>query len=197
MSRLILLSLCFVVLSGCSTASSPGGRFAVAPGGYQAAFDWACETLLDRGFTLNRVDAAAGVVTTKPQPGRGLLGPWERQQPTLSSELADAMHTQSRTVRIDFIPAKRESAVPSDLPRTQLDGGPVQAGIDPDQRIVARVTVLIERRYRPGFRPQVADVIRSGRAVDPQHSGGRDFSVVVRRDEDLEDRIAGQIASGI
>ena len=127
--------------------------------------------------------------------GRGLAAPWERQQPTLAGELEDATHTQTRTVRVEFLSPAEAGSLASDEPRTQIDAGPLGRSFDPDGPLVARVTVLVERRYRPGLRPQVADVLRSGRTVDPQFEGGQEFGVVIRRDEPLEDRIAGRITS--
>jgi hypothetical protein len=41
----------------------------VSPSEYAAMFDRARNTLRDAGFTIERVDAAAGVITTAPMPG--------------------------------------------------------------------------------------------------------------------------------
>ncbi len=189
----LLAAICLI---GCATAPKPGGAVRVDAGGYDQAFDRARDSLVDLGFTLNRVDAAAGIITTQPLPGRGLAAPWERQQATLPSRIADAAHTQSRTVRVEFLPVYASDALASDAPRSQIEPGPMPRTLGSTEPVVARVTVLIERLYRPGLRPQVADVVRSRRTYDPSLSGGREFSVVIKRDEPLEDLIAGRIADG-
>ncbi len=192
---IVLASL--VVLAGCSAPPKNQGTAAVAPGRYDAAFDHARETLVGLGFTLDRVDASAGVLTTEPLDGRGLAAPWERQQASRAGEIADAVHPQSRIVRIEFLPAESLHAVPSDLGRDQITSvGPLRR-VDASSPLAARVTVLIERTYRPGMRPQVTDVLRSRRAFDPEFDAGREFSVVVQRDAALENAIAQRIADRI
>lgn len=186
-------------IGGCATPLAPQGTATVERADYQAAFDRTRDALVDLGFTLNRVDAAAGVVTTDPLIGRGAFGPWQRQQHTLGAEVADALHAQSRSVRVEFLPAAAASAVPTDAPRSQIDQGPEPTVVaelgSPSSPLIARVTVLVERRYRPGTRPQVADVLRTTRAYDPMLNADRQFDVVIRRDEELERAIAGRIAS--
>lgn len=196
MRPIAAIALVLVVLAGCSAPPRNAGIAPVAPGGYTAAFDHARETLVDLGFALNRVDASAGVLTTEPLPARGLAAPWERQQASRAGEIADTVHPQSRTVRIEFVPEQTLDAIPSDARRDQITSTASLRSVDTTQPLAARVTVLIERTYRPGFRPQVADVIRSSRAFDPSFEAGREFSVVIQRDADLERVIAARIATG-
>jgi hypothetical protein len=57
-------------------------------------FDSAREALRERGYVLDRVDSAAGVVTTHPKPSGGV--------PTRTAPLSDTIHQQARTVRVEF-----------------------------------------------------------------------------------------------
>ena len=200
---ILALSMFF---GGCYAVPKNQGTAAIAPGSYADAFDAARETLIDLGFTLNRVDAAAGVVTTDPLSARGLAAPWERQQASRAGEIADTFHPQSRSVRIDFVPLSTLDALPADTARNQISVGQLdsQRGDQLGNQVggltrtsaalAARATVLIERTYRPGLRPQVADVVRSRRAVDPESDAGREFTVVIQRDTKLENVIAERIA---
>ncbi|MEO1584110.1 MAG: hypothetical protein AAFR96_06005 [Planctomycetota bacterium] len=178
------------VASGAGTVDIPAGRLSLG-------IDAARETLVDIGFTLNRVDAAAGVITTEPLTARGLMAPWERQQTSLAAEAGDALHPQTRTARIEFLSPAAATSLGSNTSATQIDPMPGRTTIDASTPVVAIVTVLVERHYRPGFRPQVVDVVRSSRAFDPSSAEGRIFSVAVERDAPLEARIADEIADRI
>ncbi|MEO0629860.1 MAG: hypothetical protein AAFY46_03920, partial [Planctomycetota bacterium] len=81
-----------------------------------------------------------------------------------------------------------------DASRNQVAVSPSPRQLNASTPLVARVTVLIERTYRPNMRPQVVDVVRTRRAFDPAFEPGREFTVVVQRDSDLERRIADRIA---
>ena len=185
-----------LALAGCASPPNNAGIAAIESGAYGTAFDHARETLIDLGFTLNRVDASAGVLTTEPLSATGLAAPWERQQASLAGEFADAVHPQSRSVRIEFVPAATLDAIPSDRSRNQLSAHTNRHRVDRSQPLAARVTVLIERTYRPGLRPQIADVVRSRRSIDPRSEAGREFNVVIQRDADLERVIADRISHG-
>ncbi|MEL6499088.1 MAG: hypothetical protein AAF937_02340 [Planctomycetota bacterium] len=194
-ARLIVLAGC-LLLGGCYAVPNNAGTASVAPGAYPAAFDAAREALVDLGFTLNRIDARAGIVTTEPLSARGLAAPWERQQASRAGEIADTVHPQSRSVRVEFVPIDTINALPSDASRNQITSASTStlSELDTAEPLAARVTVLIERTYRPGLRPQVADVVRSRRATDPRSEAGREFTVVIQRDPALESVIADRIA---
>ncbi|MEL7484148.1 MAG: hypothetical protein AAFN41_07320 [Planctomycetota bacterium] len=192
--RIMIVLACITGIAGCAAPPNNAGTASIEPLAYPASFDHAREVLVDLGFTLNRVDAAAGILTTDPLPARGLAAPWERQQASRRGEIADTIHPQSRTVRIEFVPASTLDAMPSDASPNQVAVSPSPRQLNASTPLVARVTVLIERTYRPNMRPQVVDVVRTRRAFDPAFEPGREFTVVVQRDSDLERRIADRIA---
>jgi hypothetical protein len=176
-------------LGGCSGPSAPGGRFGVAPGGYAEAFDACRRTLTDMGFRLDRVDAAAGVITTMGRRGLGA-----------GAGTADLFHAQSRSVRIEFIEADRFGRMPSDSARTQIDEAARPRVLEAGASLVGTVTALRHRTYRPGLRPQTVDALRSGRFADPSLTA-RDmlpsFEVPIARDPALEDEVAGRVVRSL
>lgn len=189
------------LLTGCTSGpDAPGGRFTVAPGQYEAAFDAAREELTELGFTLERIDARAGVITTEPLGSGGLGTPWDPQQLTLGAEIADFAHTQLRRVRLTFTPASDIDRLPSDEPASQISGGPVPTPITDIAQttpLVGEVQVVIERLYQPNWRPSALSVNYASRAGDPSLRArgiGRTIAVPVARDEPLARRLAGRLA---
>lgn len=195
-----------LLLGGCASrpaTDGQGGRFVVEPGNYEAAFDVARDKLAGLGFTLNRIDARAGVLTTMPLASGGLGTPWDRHQMTFKAEVADLAHAQQRSVRITFIPASEIDHLPSDEARSQIEGGELKAPIvdrAETERLVGQVQVTIERLYEPYWRLSGVSVRHSSRATDPTlRSRGmtRGFSVVTQRDSELERELANRIGSAL
>lgn len=168
-------------LGGCASPRAEQGRFVIEAGGYETAFDTTRRTLVDMGYTLDRVDARAGVLTTQSRP-------------------ASLIHPDRVSVRVEFWPRSQFGRQPSDRSRSQIEAGPAldhPAGASlTGSALIAEVTALRERIYRPRFRPQVADALRSGRVQDPaleEQIGSREVVVPISREPDIEDRIAGRI----
>lgn len=181
--RLVALGLC---LAAATLPACTGGRVAglgdrpgnlpdqraaaFEPGDYPRFFDAARETLAEYRFTLDRVDAARGVITTAPKQTAGLATPWDRDQSNLADEASDLIHQHERTARIVFEPA--------DAPTT------------------VRVEVSVDRVRRPNWRIE-SDAIRSSSyAEDPQaiRAGQRsEFRDAFREDRALADRLLARI----
>lgn len=201
---MLISVLLLVGLAGCAPspiANGKGGRFVAAPGLYDRAFDIARDELAAVGFTLDRIDAFAGVISTHPRASGGLATPWDRQQAGLGGEVADLMHPQRRIVRISFAPAAQADRMPGDEPVTQISGlgSPESLASQGEQGpLVGFVEVLIERVYRPYRRISTVDVQRSSRTTDPTLGArgmSRSFAVVTQRDHALEERLASRIAT--
>lgn len=175
------------VLGGCSSSrvspETPPTTLSVPIGGYLTAFDATREALRDRGFQLDRIDAAAGVITTRPRGSAGLLAPWDTAQSTFKQERDEMLQPTQRRVRVTFTP---------------LDGS--EALESPDGPMEARVRVDLDRVYRSNWRPSAVSVRLSSFAVDPDRVerglGGR-FAVPDGRDPALEERIARDIRERI
>lgn len=204
-TRLILLLSLACVLTGCAsrgpTASGAGGKFIAEPGQYAAAFDIARDELAGMGFAINRVDAYSGVISTRPKASGGLATPWDREQTSFRSEIADLMHPQQRLVRISFIPESAASRIPTDEPVTQITGEGAPISIEETgqtEPLVGVVEVMIERVYKPYTRVSTVNVLSTSQTRDPslkRRGMERSFTVVTQRDHALEDKLASRIAS--
>jgi len=176
-------------LVGCSAPTHRETVFVVLPGEYAAAFDATRDVLTDARFTLDRVDAGAGVITTLPKPTTGLATPWDREQTTLGQEWEDFTNQQERLVRVTFAPEGDDDEVPGPgeaLPDRRTD----------DRPLVARVDVTVLRVRRPGWRPETEAISRSTRSFDPRESetpGGAAFTEPIGRDELLAGRLSEQV----
>ena len=164
------------LLGGCAHRVDGPREFTVAPGHYPAAFDATRELLRDMDFTLERVDADSGVISTEPRFSRGLLEPWDATQTGLSDEWEDTVNMQARSVRVTF---------------TQDGSEPT----DDDAETTATVWVTLYRNHRSGRRLDSEWVGGSTFAGDPlqqaRHSSA--YLVPTRRDEALEARLADTI----
>ncbi len=170
MRRVVLAALCAAAtgLGACQSTASGDGRFAVADGAYEKTFDAARLVLREQRFTLDRVDAQAGVITTTSQPAAGLIAPWETVQSSAGDEVEDLLHQQARRVRIEFV---------------EMTAGSPAQGV---------VTVAVERTQSAHVRPsQIVGL--TTQAFDPQAEARGQagvYTVVVRRDDELAARIA-------
>ena len=202
-SLTLLVALCTLV--GCATRgpalSGTGGRFTAEPGTYDAAFDIARDELVGMGFTIDRVDAYSGVISTKPKSSAGIATPWDREQASLKSEVADLAHPQQRTVRISFRPASEIDRIPSDEPITQITGEGAPRSIaetSETTELVGVVEVSIERVYRPYKRVSTVHPVGVSRTRDPglaDRGMSSSFTVIAQRDHALEARLAARIGS--
>lgn len=189
-AALALILAAALPLAGCA-ARPTDATFAVPAGAYPAAFDATVETLRDFTFELDRIDAAGGVVTSEPRATAGLLTPWDPQQATFSQELRDALHRHARTVRVTFEPRygangpARPDAPPPDLRRT-------------DEPLLARVTVTLERTYRPNVRVETESIRMNSTFRDPalaRRGMQPSYTVAVRRDDAFAAKLAAAIES--
>lgn len=184
MPRTVLLPLLAVLLALPACADSrpwrgPVGASLEDPttaripaGQYAAAFNLARHELRDANFTLERVDAWSGVITTRPGSSAGFMTPWSGHQSTVAQELADFAHRHQRTVRITFEPAEPRDADPGDL--RAFDGD-----------LLMRTSVVIERVHVPHWRIDLSTIRHSSYATDPALvARGMQPSYAVAREED-------------
>lgn len=180
----ILPALALGVLTGCR-APGDGVSVRVDPGRYAEAFDQTRDVLASHQFTLERVDARAGVVTTQPKATTGLATPWDRDQSSLEDEWADLLNQHERQVRVTFVPAEDPGAAPDRSPEVDLRelGGALDARFE--------VTVL--RVSVPGQRIESSVIGMSSRWRDPQMARrgvGPADRVPLRADDELAARLA-------
>lgn len=165
----------FMVLSATVLLGACGGRpgearFSVPEERYAAAFEAARSALVDMGFTLDRIDAQAGVITTRAKPTSGLATPWDREQLSPGQELEEFLNRTQRRARVTFTPDEEGSRE-------------------------VTVEVLVERVQRRGWSPAPVSVRQSTFWHDPR-GGPAVFATVVEADERLASRLGGRIAAG-
>ncbi len=153
---LVLLALGGLT-TGCATAPSKHTTMRIEPGSYAATFDAVKDVLRSFGFELDRIDARAGVITTRPHFSAGLATPWVSDESTFEQEFEGLLNRQRRTVRVDFAPVESEGSEPADVRTLAVP-------------IRARVAVTLERMHRSGLQASANSVRLS--------------SVMVRIDED-------------
>ncbi|MCC5786660.1 MAG: hypothetical protein JJU33_08170 [Phycisphaerales bacterium] len=194
-TALLALLLAVGLLPGCSMrGAAPSPEIGVAPGRYAEAFEAAREALIEARFELERVDAAAGVITTRPKQSAGAFTFWDTEQSTPAQQLEDTLHPQRRLVRVSFLPPEppdderieSQAMAPTHMPdlRGHEDG------------LRLSVEVVIERRNRPNRRIETESIRRSSSFVDTGLYPRRmtpEYWVAVRRDTNLARRIAGRI----
>jgi len=150
------------------------------PEAYQRVFDLARETLRDYRFSIDRVDAKRGVLTTHPKRTNGLASPWDQEQSSLGQEWEDLFNEQRRVVRVDF----------------DRDATPM----------TMRVTVELLRTHRPNWRVESESVRLSTHArsrdalgqVEPGSSVelvGLDEQFARRIVESIEQHLGASITS--
>lgn len=161
-----------LALTACSTVpqSAPTPPVPFAHDAYPTVFDAARRALSEFRFTLDRVDAARGVITTQPKPTAGLATPWDAEQSSLGQEARDLAHQHERVTRVVFEPA--------DAPET------------------VRVWVVINRVRRPGWRIESDALGWSTHARNPaarRNGGEPEFREPIREDRALAERILARI----
>ncbi len=158
-----LAPLLLALLLPACAARNTDTSFELAPASYTEAFDATREALLDCRFTLERVDAHAGVITTAPKPTAGLLSPWDAEQSSFRDELEDFTSDQRRVVRVEFHAGPPPAVGPA-TPGQSVTLPPSPA--DADTPVTATVRVVIERRYIPGRTIEPESIRRSTTFVD-------------------------------
>ncbi|GAB4519805.1 MAG: hypothetical protein Tsb0013_23540 [Phycisphaerales bacterium] len=175
MWRAILLMLVVLPSMGCRNAQGPdvyAGTTSTTVTDYPRAFDASKDVLREMGFELDRIDASAGVISTRPRTGSGLATPWIPS----ASPLNDLAHRNRRTALVRFTPADTDTV--DDL-RTYT------GAIDVEWRIE------IERVYVPGRRPSPTSVRLGGTWRDrdlPVDADRSRFARSIDTDEELATR---------
>lgn len=165
--------------------------FAFEADRYPATFDATRAAVESFRFTVDRSDARAGVMTTRPKSTGGLATPWDPEQSTLAQEWADAINMHERVVRVTFAPGD-----PAE-PRLGVDQAPFDLRTHAGT-VTGRVEVFLYRRHRSGWRIETESIARSSRTVDPgerERGVGGLVSVPIGQDVELAERIAHAIQS--
>jgi len=180
MDRLLTLIAVLFLLGGCAGGSG-STRVDIPAGMYTRAFEATRQTLRDHRFILERVDAQAGVVTTRAKSTAGLATPWDTEQSSLTQEFEDLVNDQRRRVRVTFTPD----------PAQETNAESWQEG-----PVVAEVDVSVYRVQSPGLRLPPRALSQGSVTEDPalkQRWVTYGMETPVARDSRLAARLAEQI----
>lgn len=179
---IILVLGALALLGGCRSVGEVSS-FGFEADEYSLAFDATRQALRDARFEIERVDARAGVITTKQRATAGLASPWDSEQTTLKQEWSDLLNQHRRVVRVSF--------EASDSGGASGEMGDARDSVGP---MVGVVEVVVYRRTRPGWRPETESVRLSTRTRDTSgDASSRSQLVPIDRDELLAARLAAHI----
>ena len=184
----LFLSLGATLLVGCTAQPSD---VHVEAAGYNDAFT-ARDVLHSYRFPLDRIDARAGVLTTRTSASGGFLTPWSGQETTFRQEWEDTFHNQQRRVEVVFTPADIPAPSEADL-RTDQAREAVADFIENPRATNAHVKVVVERTYQFGWRPNTRSTYLSSLTEDSQPTVPSRVQVDISDDPYLAGRIAADI----
>jgi len=174
--RTALLLMMLGVLAGCRTGTVTS--LPVEPGGYADAFTGVTEVLRAQGYELERVDARAGIITTRPLASSGVWTPWITSERTARDEIESSLHRQRRLAEVRFLGTQGDFRLTPDPLRLE-------------------VRVSVERVYQPGVRVTPASVRLRHVSEDPGLDLPRDepvFAVSMRSDQAAAAYLTGLLA---
>jgi hypothetical protein len=174
----LIAGIALALLAGCAATPPAIDHLTVAPGGYPSAFEAAKDTLRDFEFELDRVDAREGVITTAPRAWSGAATPWLPYTSAPRDAIEGLGQFEQRTARVEF---------------TSDDPAPASGDLrDYPGEVRARVSVAVERLYRPGRRVDATSIRLAGFTADPRETPSGPppaFAVEHREDPALAARI--------
>lgn len=185
----ILFTLSMLALggmtTGCASAPAPTKHttMRIEPGSYAATFDAVKDELRAFGFELDRIDARAGVITTRPHFSAGLATPWVGDESTIEQEFEGLLNRQRRTVRVDFAPAEPGENAPADVRSLTVP-------------IRARVDVTIERMHRTGLQASAKSVRLSSVMIRVDEDGAEPLPWTLTKVGE-DDLLAARIVEGV
>ncbi|MFM7261876.1 MAG: hypothetical protein ACKO3W_14880 [bacterium] len=218
------------LLGGCATESNGPDFLPVASSQYERVFDAACEVARGEGLIPEITDRRAGSIETQPRIAGSALEPWAWQDLTASEVVEGTFGFERRRARFEFVPAGFRPVPPegtSPLAGPVLPGSSRGSGADVmqpqgdrrqgdqkqgdqkqgDQKqgeLELRVSVSVERQFRPGYQGPAYTRALGSFATDvtvkddPRALRDRSLWTPVARDERLErlllERIAARVA---
>lgn len=141
------------LLGGCAARD----RSIVGDTAYARSFEAAKVVLREASFDLERVDARAGIITTRPRASSGLATPWIDHTETLGDATRDLFNADQRIVVVRF----RADGAPD---------GPKEGDLRRyEGPLVGEITVERERLYRPNRRTDPTSIRFRSTTIDPDH----------------------------
>lgn len=209
----LLAIWCLAPLGGCAAETQGRSYLELAPARYEAAFGAACEVLRSEGMSPQVADRGVGRIETDPRSAPSLFEPWAWGEVTAEEAVEGTFGFERRRVLVEFMrvgetPALGDPSAPlvgPSLPGAERGASvPVELDSAHDRAtsgaapIEMRVTVSVERRFKPGRQTSAYTRALGGYAVDvtlDPTDAPRDRSVwtPVARDERLERLIVEEV----
>ena len=197
------------MLVGCATDPTGASFVTVPHARYDEAFDLACTVARAEGLVPEISDRRTGTIETKPRLAGSVMEPWEWTDLTTGDVVEGTLALERRRARFEFVPTGFRPEPPQGtvpLAGPVLPGSSRGEGADVEKLTVdleLRVTVSVERQFRPGFQRSswtcsLGSFYKDVSIVDDPRAP-RDLSMwtAVARDERFErlliDRIAQQL----
>lgn len=178
------------VLGGCAKDEYGPSTFRIPSDDYAMYFDAARDALREHHFDLERVDARAGVITTRPVATAGWATPWIDHASTMSAATGDFLQRNRRVASVFFAPVARETNVSRAVDPASGDlrhfAGTVEVS----------VSVIVEQVYRPGRRATPTSIRLTTYALDPS-SGPADATQLRARTVGTDAALSRRIADAI
>jgi len=147
---------------GCASSPSGPSYLSVPHAQYERAFDAACAAARDEGFVPEVVDRNAGAIESAPKFAGSAIEPWTWGEMTAGDVVEGTFGFERRRARFEFVPAGFRPAAPEG---TAPLAGPILPGSERGKRsdltraagdlevgdLEVRVSVSVERQFRPGY----------------------------------------------
>lgn len=197
---------------GCASDSKGPDFLPVAQDRYDLVFDAACEVARSEGLVPEITDRRAGSIETQARTAGSVIEPWAWKDLTASEVVEGTFGFERRRARFEFVPAGFKPVPPegtSPLAGPVLPGSERGTGADVARSrndLELRVSVSIERQFRPGYQGPAYTRSLGTFATDvtvkddPRAPRDRSLWTPVARDERLErlllERIAARLEAG-
>lgn len=177
---------------------------------YSELFEAACEAAREERLSPEIADRQSGAIQTSPRPAGSLVEPWTWHELTAGEVIEGTLAFERRRAYFEFVPTgfrpvARDAATP--LTGPALPGSDRAAPVSVESgegELELRVSVSVERQFRPGFQGSpytrsMSGFSRDAAAPRQGEEGGaavlRDRSVwtPVARDERLERVLVARI----
>lgn len=189
----LLCVLTGLLAVGCGKDPIGSSSFRIPAAEYNAYFEAAKDALRDNQFDLERVDARAGVLTTRPVSSAGWATPWIQHASSTGQATNDLLQRNRRVATIRFARVSDETGVPEPIDPVASDLREFQGTIE------VSVNVVLEQVYRAGRRLSPASIRLTTFTVDPREDAIGPAQLRTRitgTDAPLSARLADAIISG-
>ena len=149
-------------VGGCASNPSGPAYLTVPHAQYDRVFDAACAAARDEGFVPEVADRQAGAIESSPKFAGSAIEPWAWSEMTAGEVVEGTFGFERRRARFEFVPAGFRPSAPEGtaplagpiLPGSERGQGtnlPRAGSSAPGGELEVRVSVSVERQFRPGY----------------------------------------------